>query len=108
MLPLRQARIVPLGEEIRGWRRTSFEVATDRTETQGTLVQVAIKATPLGNSDAALSLGPPTIYRRLIEPLLSFAGRTTTIVKRFSWLARPRQTGSSHRSEFHVLNYLVR
>jgi len=32
VLPLRQARSVPLGEEIRGWRRVSFVVATETPE----------------------------------------------------------------------------
>jgi len=47
VLPLRHARSVPLGEEIRGWRRVSFVVATGDTEGERTLFRWAGKDIPM-------------------------------------------------------------
>jgi len=43
MLPLRHARMVPLGEEIRGWRRVKFVVATETPKGEGTLFRPTVK-----------------------------------------------------------------
>jgi len=43
VLPLRHARIVPLGEDIRGWRRVSFVVAMETPKGEGTLFRLTVK-----------------------------------------------------------------